>query len=35
MVSKVICYAIRGLDGVPVEVETDVNKGIPQYEMVG
>lgn len=35
MVSKIICYALNGLDGVPVEVEADVNKGIPQYEMVG
>ncbi len=35
MVSKIICYALNGLDGVPVEVETDVNKGVPQYEMVG
>ena len=35
MVSKVICYTLSGLDGVPVEVETDVNKGVPQYEMVG
>lgn len=35
MVSKIICYTLSGLDGVPVEVEADVNKGIPQYEMVG
>ena len=35
MVSKVVCYALNGLDGVPVEVETDVNRGIPAYEMVG
>lgn len=35
MIAKVICYALNGLDGVPVEVETDVNKGVPAYEMVG
>ncbi len=35
MIAKIICYALNGLDGVPVEVETDVNKGIPAYDMVG
>ncbi|MDE5548579.1 MAG: ATP-binding protein, partial [Clostridia bacterium] len=35
MIAKVICYALNGLEGVPVEVETDVNKGVPAYEMVG
>ena len=35
MIAKIVCYALNGLDGVPVEVETDVNKGIPAYEMVG
>ncbi len=35
MIAKIICYTLNGLDGVPVEVETDVNKGIPSYDMVG
>lgn len=35
MIAKVVCYALNGLDGVPVEVESDVNKGVPAYEMVG
>lgn len=35
MIAKIVCFALNGLDGVPVEVETDVNKGIPAYEMVG
>ena len=35
MIAKIICFALHGLDGVPVEVETDVSKGIPCYEMVG
>ena len=35
MIAKVICYTLNGLEGIPVEVETDVNKGIPAYEMVG
>ncbi len=35
MIAKIVCYTLNGLEGVPVEVETDVNKGIPGYEMVG
>ena len=35
MIAKITCYTLSGLEGVPVEVETDVNKGIPAYEMVG
>ena len=35
MIAKVICFALNGLEGVPVEVETDVNKGVPAYDMVG
>lgn len=35
MIAKIICYALSGLDGIPVEVETDVNKGVPSYDMVG
>ena len=35
MIAKIVCYALQGLEGVPVEVETDVAKGIPAYEMVG
>ncbi len=35
MIAKIICYALSGLDGVPVEVETDVNRGVPSYDMVG
>lgn len=35
MLSKVISYALVGLEGVPVEVETDINKGMVSYELVG
>ncbi len=35
MIAKIICFTLVGLDGVPVEVETDVNKGVPAYDMVG
>ena len=35
MLSKITSYALIGLDGVPVEVETDINKGMVRYELVG
>ncbi|MBO4990454.1 MAG: YifB family Mg chelatase-like AAA ATPase [Clostridia bacterium] len=35
MLAKVKCFALSGLDGVAVEVETDVNNGLPAYELVG
>lgn len=35
MLSKVISFALVGLEGVPVEVETDINNGLPSYELVG
>ena len=35
MLSKVTSFAVVGLDGVPVEVETDINKGMVSYELVG
>ena len=35
MLSKISSYALVGLDGVPVEVETDINKGMVSYELVG
>ena len=35
MLSKVISFALCGLEGVPVEVETDINKGMVSYDLVG
>ena len=35
MLSKVISFALCGLEGVPVEVETDINKGLVSYYLVG
>lgn len=35
MLSKVMSFALTGLEGVPVEVETDINKGMVSYELVG
>ncbi len=35
MLSKIMSFALSGLDGVPVEVETDINKGMVSFDMVG
>jgi len=35
MIAKVQSYALSGLEGIAVTVETDVAKGIPSYDMVG
>lgn len=35
MLSKVTSFALCGLEGVPVEVETDINKGMVSYDLVG
>ncbi len=35
MIARVQSYALSGLDGVAVTVETDVSKGLPAYEIVG
>ncbi len=35
MLAKVQSYALSGLEGVCVTVETDISKGLPAYEMVG
>ena len=35
MLAKIQSYALAGLDGVPVTVETDISRGLPAYDMVG
>ncbi len=35
MIARVQSYALSGLEGTCVTVETDVSRGIPAYEMVG
>lgn len=35
MLSKVLSYGLDGIDGYVVEVEIDVNPGLPGYEVVG
>ena len=35
MFSRITSFALNGLEGVPVEVETDINKGMVSYDLVG
>lgn len=35
MLSKITSFALSGLEGVPVEVETDISKGMVSYDLVG
>ncbi len=35
MLSKIESYTLVGLEGVPVEVETDINKGVVSFDLVG
>ena len=35
MLAKVTSFALVGLDGIPVEVEADINRGMTSYELVG
>jgi len=35
MLGKVISFGLKGIDGYKVEVECDLNRGLPKFEMVG
>ena len=35
MFSKVKSFALNGLEGLAIDVEVDINVGIPSYEIVG
>ena len=35
MLAKVKSYALDGLTGYAVDVEVDINNGLPGYELVG
>ena len=35
MYSKVYSFGLKGIEGFPIEVETDVSNGIPHFEIVG
>lgn len=35
MLAKTLSFTLFGLDGMLIEIETDINNGIPAYELVG
>ena len=35
MLSKVMCYALTGIEGYAVDVETDISAGLTGMEIVG
>lgn len=35
MLSKVLSFGLRGIEGFPIEVETDVSNGLPGFDIVG
>ena len=35
MIAKINSFALQGLNGVPIEVEVDINNGLPAFEVVG
>ncbi len=35
MYSKVLSYGLKGIEGFPIDVETDVSNGLPHFEIVG
>lgn len=35
MISKIYGFALLGLDGIPIEIEIDINNGLPAFDIVG
>lgn len=35
MLAKVLSFGLRGIEGFPIEVETDVSNGLPGFDIVG
>ena len=35
MIAKVNSFAMNGLIGIPLEIEVDINNGLPGFDMVG
>lgn len=35
MLAKVLSFSLLGINGVPVEVEVDINNGLPSFDVVG
>ena len=35
MLSKVLSFGLLGIEGFPIDVETDVSNGLPSFDVVG
>lgn len=35
MLSKILSYGLIGIEGYPVEIEVDINNGLPSFDIVG
>ena len=35
MLAKTLCYALGGIDGIPITVECNLSNGLPAFELVG
>ena len=35
MLSKLHCFGLKGVDGFTVDVEVDISRGLPHFEIVG
>ena len=35
MLSKVMSFGLKGIEGYPMDVETDVSNGLAHFEIVG
>lgn len=35
MIAKINCFSLIGLNGFPIDVEVDINNGLPAFEVVG
>ena len=34
MIAKVLSFTLAGLSGIPIDVEVDINNGLPAFEIV-
>ena len=34
MLAKTLCYALGGIDGIPITVECNLSNGLPAFELV-
>lgn len=35
MLTKVVSFGLKGIEGFPIEIETDISSGLPKFDIVG